>query len=328
MPGLERILVRLPNWLGDALMARPALHALRAAHPAAEVTAVGPAPLLELLAGEGLWQRAEALPAAPGLAARLRAARPDAALVLPPSFSSAWLAFRAGARRRVGFAHEGRSPLLTRALRRPTRGDLHLGREYLLLAAALGAAPVEVPPLPVADEARRDAADLLAGMGLAGAPYAVLGPGAVYGPAKRWSVARFVELGRRLLAAGTRPLVCGSAAEREACEAVAEGIAGGARSLAGATSLPAQAALCAAASLVVCNDSGLAHLAAATGAPTVAVFGSTSSAWTAPRGPRVRVVQRPPVCSPCFARTCAIGYPCLERVRVEDVARAARELAA
>ncbi len=325
MPGPEPILVRLPNWLGDLLMARPALHALRAARRGAEITALGPASLLELLAGEGLWDRAEPLPAGPVTRRRLRAARFAAALVLPPSFSSAWLAFRAGAARRVGFAHEGRSLLLTRSLRRPARGDMHLSREYLLLAAELGARPVAVPPLPVGEEARRAAARLA---NAGGAPYAVLGPGAVFGPAKRWSVPRFVELGRRLAASGTRALVCGAKAERATCEAVAGGIGAPARSLAGLTGLPAQAALCAGAALAVCNDSGLAHLAAATGTPTVAVFGSTSSAWTAPLGPRVRVVQRAPVCSPCFARTCAIGYACLEAVGVDDVARAAREAAA
>ena len=82
------------------------------------------------------------------------------------------------------------------------------------------------------------------------------------------------------------------------------------------------------AALVVSNDSGLAHLAAATGAPTVVIFGSTSSAWTAPLGPRVRVVQRPPVCAPCFRRTCRIGYRCLAAVEVAEVARACDELVA
>jgi heptosyltransferase-2 len=123
-------------------------------------------------------------------------------------------------------------------------------------------------------------------------------------------------------------LVCGVASERETCEDVAAAIGAQARSLAGVTSLPAQAALCARATLTVSNDSGLAHLAAATGAPTVVVFGSTSSAWTAPLGPCVRVVQRAPVCSPCFARDCAIGYACLAAVQVGMVTSAAGELVA
>jgi len=135
-------------------------------------------------------------------------------------------------------------------------------------------------------------------------------------------------VGRRLAIRGDRILVCGAGNERGTCESVAAGIGPAACSLAGSTTLLAQAGLCARARLAVCNDSGLAHLAAATGAPTIVIFGSTSSAWTAPLGPRVRVVQRAPVCSPCFARTCAIGYACLEAVEIEMVEDAAREWAA
>jgi len=328
VPPLERILLRLPNWLGDVLMARPALHALRAAHPGAEITACGPRGLLELVAPEALWQREEPLPGAPGLAGRLRAARFDAALVLPPSFSSAWLAFRSGARRRAGFAHEGRSPLLTDAVRRPARGDLHQSREYLRLAGTLGAPEVAVPELRIGAGAAAEATALLVRAGLDERPFAILAPGAVYGPAKRWSAERFVRLGSQLAGRGLAVLACGTAAERETCDTVAAAIGASARSLAGATTLPVQAALCGRAVVTVSNDSGLAHLAAARGGPTVVVFGSTSSAWTAPLGARVRVVQRAPVCSPCFARDCAIGYACLTAVEVAMVADAARELVA
>lgn len=309
-------------------MARPALHALRAAHPRAEITACGPCVLLELLAPDGLWQRAETLPAGPGLPGRLRAARFDAALVLPPSFSSAWLAFRSGARLRVGFAHEGRSLLLTHAVRRPERGSLHLSREYLQLAASLEAREVPLPGLVVDSGAVREAAALLASAGLEGRRFVILGPGAAYGQAKRWSAQRFAALGLQLAARGLAVLVCGAASEREVCETVAAASGAQARSVAGATSLPVQAALCALAALIVSNDSGLAHLAAATGVPTVVVFGSTSSAWTAPLGAQVRVVQRAPVCSPCFARECAIGYACLAAVEVAMVTSAAGELVA
>jgi len=320
-----RVLVRLPNWLGDALMARPLLHALRASQRGASIAAVGPVALLELLAGDRTWDESHAWPLGPGALAALREPRADAALVLPPSFSSAWFAFRTGARVRAGFAHEGRSPLLTRALRRPARGDLHLAREYERLGETLGvtAAASAPPSLTVREEGRAQARDLL---GAEETPYAVLAPGATYGPAKRWPAERFAETGRRLAARGWRLFACGAAAEREACAEVAERC--GAQSLAGRTSLAAMAAVCAGAAAVVSNDSGLAHLAAAVGAPTVAVFGSTSSAWTAPLGARVAVAQRPPVCSPCFARTCRIGYRCLEAVSVDDVLAALASLAA
>jgi heptosyltransferase-2 len=325
MRSLERILVRQPNWLGDALMARPALHALRRAHPRAEITVVGSASLVALLAPEGNWNRAEAWPPDPDLSRRLRVAGFDAALVLPPSFSSAWLALRAGARRRVGFASDGRSILLTDAVRRPARGETHLSREYLALAAELGAREVPLPLLPLRAGAAEEAEALLGAVGMAGRPAAILGPGAAYGPAKRWEAGRFVAVGRRLAREGMAVLVCGTGADQEVCETVSAGIGEAARCLAGATTLPVQAALCAGADVVVSNDSGLAHLAGATGARSVVVFGSTSSAWTAPLGPQVRVVQRAPVCSPCFRRTCAIGYGCLEAVGVESVVRAALE---
>jgi heptosyltransferase-2 len=326
----ERILIRLPNWLGDALMARPLLHALARLHPGAERRAVGPPAFLELLASDRVVNGAEPWPAAGPergrLVERLRAWRPDLALVLPPSFSSAWLAWRTGARERVGFAHEGRSVLLTRAARRPARGEQHLSEEYLSL---LETPPGAVPPLPTlrpAPAAEERAAVLLQELGLGGARLALIGPGALYGPAKRWPEPRFAELARELATRGWNVLVCGTAAEAPLCEAVAR--AAGVPTVAGRTDLPTQAGLCARAALAVCNDSGLAHLAAALGTATVAIFGSTSSAWTAPLGARVRIVQHPPVCSPCFQRTCRIGYRCLTAVSVGEVLNACQELVA
>lgn len=329
---MNRIVVRLPNWLGDALLARPLLHALAHASPPSEVLAVGSPGVVELLGEARGAMRFEAWPAgAAGRAqtlAAVRAWRPDAALVLPPSFSAAWFAWRTGAARRVGYAHDGRSPLLSRALRRPPRGDLHLSEEYLALGAAIGVggASAPLPVLPVSAAGRLAAEALLARRGVApDAPFAVLGPGAIYGPAKRWPAERFAALGARFEERGMRVLVCGTASERATCETAG---AGRFIVVAGETDLAAQAGLCARARIVVCNDSGLAHLAAAVGAPTVAVFGSTSSAWTAPLGARVRVVQRPPVCSPCFQRSCRIGTVCLTALSVDQVWRAGEALAA
>jgi lipopolysaccharide heptosyltransferase II len=324
----RRVLVRLPNWLGDALLARPLLHGLRGALPQAEVHAVAPAALLALLEPEHTFDRGHPWPgsgrARAALAAELRTWEPELALVLPPSFSSAWFAWRAGARERVGYGSDLRSALLTRALPRPERGELHLSREYLSLGASAGVAEPALPVLLATAPATAAAAALIE----PGARTALLGPGAIYGPAKRWPRERFAALGRRLAAAGMSVRVCGSERERGDCEWVAEAIGAEAASLAGRTDLATQLALCAAAALAVCNDSGLAHLAAAAGTPTVVIFGSTSSAWTAPLGPRVRVVQRAPLCSPCFQRTCRIGYRCLTMVAVDEVERACAQAVA
>jgi heptosyltransferase II len=321
-----RVLVRLPNWLGDALMARPFLAALRTAAPRARLTAIGPPALLELLAGDAAWDDALPWPLPAG-ANPAQGGRPDAAFVLPPSFSSARFAWSTGAAQRVGFAGELRELLLTRAPRRPARGEMHLACEYLSLLGAPQHGLPPVKPLVLPATAGAQAAVLLGEAGLAGGPLAVLAPGALFGPAKRWPVGRFAALAVTLAGRGHAVAVCGGGSERAACDAVLAGCGRGAVSLAGRTSLPVQAALCARAAVVVSNDSGMAHLAGAVGAPTVAIFGSTASAWTAPLGPRVRVVQHAPVCAPCFRRTCRIGYRCLDAVAVDDVLRALGDLA-
>jgi len=329
---MERLLIRLPNWLGDALMARPLLHALRRHFPGARRVAVGPAGLLEALAVEDPELETHAWPGTSGekarLAETLRANRPDAALVLPASFSSAWFAWRSGARRRVGYAAEGRTPLLTDALRRPPRGERHLSEEYAALGERLGAAPVTPPPLAPAEAWRTAAGERLVEAGVGSESLAVLAPGAAYGPAKRWAPERFARLGDSLAARGLAVVLVGAAEDRAACEDVATRMRSPVASLCGKTSLAELTAVCARASLVVSNDSGVAHLAAATGTRTVAIFGSTSSAWTAPLGPDVRVVRRAPPCAPCFRRSCAIGYRCLTAVEVADLERAAGEPAA
>jgi heptosyltransferase-2 len=321
----RRVLIRLPNWLGDLLMARPLLHALRASLPDAFVTAVGK-PASRLLDRERLWNDWKPWPEARALLRREPSH--DSAVVLPPSFSSAWSLPR-GIGVRSGFAGEWRSWLLTHPWRRPPRGEMHLSQEYLQLGDPVGARsasaamPALAPSAAETENARRTAQAALGER-----PYLVLGPGAAYGPAKRWPVERFAALGKRCVERGLGVLVCGAANDRAEAEAVATEIGTSARSLAGTTSTEEQLALCAGAAGTICNDSGLAHLAAATGAPTVVIFGSTSSAWTAPLGPRVAIAQRAPVCSPCFQRTCAIGYRCLTAVEVEHALRAWESLAA
>jgi len=344
MPDLERILVRLPNWLGDVLMARPLLHAVRAAHPDAEIRAVAPAALLSLLGKEGVFSAGEPWPAraerrAGGgtgrIAALFREWRPQAALVLPFSFSSAWFAWSTGAPVRVGYAHELRSPLLTVALRRPERGERHLSDEYLALGEPVGAgvAPEALPLLAVSAEGETAARELLARRLAPRLPqglprFAVMAPRSAYGPAREWPLARFAALARRLVTRGLPVIVCGTASERETCARVAEQAGEGVVSAAGDTDLPALAALVRNAALAVCNDSGLAHLAGAVGTPTVTLYGSTSSAWTAALGPRVRILQHPPVCAPCFRRTCRIGYRCLTALELDEVDGACREIGA
>jgi heptosyltransferase-2 len=328
-----RVLVRLPNWLGDCIMARPLLHAIRAGWPAAKLLGVGPegpcAPLVdEHVLDEFLpWSRAAGVRT--DTTRRVRAWRPELAFVLPASFSSAWLAWRAGARDRVGFGGEWRDGLLSESLARSPRGERHLTDEFLDLGARRGLSEVPVPRLAPTAAGTEAAAGVLARAGVeAGERYALLGPRSAYGPAREWFADRFVDAGRALAGRGLRVLVCGTSSEREACAAVATAVGPGAASIAGETSLPALVAVAARARLALCNDSGLAHVAAATGAPTIQIYGSAASGWTAARGPHVRILHRAPVCSPCWRRTCVIGTRCLDAVRVPWVMRHADELLA
>ena len=320
-------------------MARPLLHAVRAAHPRAEIRAVGSGPLLALLAGEGTFDAHAVWPVRRGagdarvvrgergaLAASLKAWRADVALILPFSFSSAWFVLRTGARMRIGYAHELRSFMLTHAPRRPPRGELHLSREYLALGQPLGVCAGRLPLLSPPEEARVAAGGLIE-RAAAGAPrLAVMAPRSAYGPAREWPAGRFAALARLLIARGYAVLLCGTEAERASCRGIADDVGPGAVSVAGETDLPTLAALVGRAALAVCNDSGLAHLAGAVGTATVTLYGSTSSAWTAALGARVRVVQHPQVCSPCFRRTCRIGYHCLTGLSVAEVDDACREV--
>jgi len=328
-----RVLVRLPNWLGDAIMARPLLHALRVAWPAARIMGVGPEGPSAPIVGERLTDEFLPWPGdAAGHSAVIRSARawrPDLAFVLPVSFSSAWLAWRSGARERVGYRGDARRALLTEAPPRRPRGERHLSEEFLELAAGRGVREVRVPPLIPTAEGVAAAVALLRAAGFAeGERYAILAPRSAYGPAREWFAERFVDVGRALAGRGLRALVCGTRSERASCDLVAGAIGPAARSVAGETPIPVLVAVAAGASLALCNDSGLAHVAAATGAPTIQIYGSASSAWTAARGPRVRVLHRAPVCSPCWRRRCVIGTRCLDSVRVAWVLRHADELLA
>jgi heptosyltransferase-2 len=158
-------------------------------------------------------------------------------------------------------------------------------------------------------------------------PRIALAPGAAYGETKRWPAERFGALAARLAAArGASIFVTGAAGDRSVADAVVRSGAGRARNVTGKTDLGTAAALFAEMDLVVTNDSGAMHLAAAVGAPIVAIFGSTSPAWTAPLGNRTRIIVRDEPCAPCFARTCGIGTVCLTRIEVDEVYRACDDL--
>jgi heptosyltransferase-2 len=237
----------------------------------------------------------------------LRALGYDQALVLPNSWKSALVPFFAGIPVRSGYVGESRYALLNR-LHRKQPGREPMALHYTRLAAPPGAGislPLPEPRLAVDAQAAQRTRERF---GIAGR-YAVLCPGAEYGPAKRWP--HFAALAARM----DLPVVLlGSAKEREQCAAI-EG-----RNLAGETTLDEAIELLAGAALVVSNDSGLMHIAAALERPQVALFGSSSPRHTPPLSPKARVLWLGLECSPCYARECPLGhFRCMRELSVDSV---------
>lgn len=338
----QKILVRATNWIGDGVMSLAALDALRARYPSAEIVLVSKPWVNELYwnlpsvsrqivynpdkehkGPYGFWK----------LTRQLHAEQFDAAILLQNAFHAAWVAWCARVPQRIGYARDGRSALLTDAVEPPPPAAYgHQSCYYLqlLFRAGLidGYEPVREVRLTVQEPEREWARRHLARNGLAGPRFLVgINPGASYGPAKRWLTPRYAQVADRLVGAlHADVLIFGSRAEQPLAEEIARAMKHTPVVLSGETSLRQFMALLSQCRLVLTNDSGPMHLAAALGLPVVAVFGSTDDRATGPVGPRTRVVKRSVECSPCGLRDCPIDFRCMKSVTVDDVYLVALEL--
>jgi heptosyltransferase II len=338
----RKIMVRATNWIGDAVMSLPALVALRACLPQAEIVVVAKPWVSELYSGhpavtrqivydpEGEHRGAGGFSK---LLEVLRAEAFDAAILFQNAFHAAWMAWRARIPVRVGYERDGRSSLLTEAVEEPPRGAYrHQAYSYLqlLFRAGLIEKADQLPEarLVVAKAEKAWAAENLKLLGLHGPRFLVgLNPGASYGPAKRWLPDRYAALGDRLVdALHAEVLIFGSHGERPLADAIARAMKHTPTVVSGDTTLRQFMALLAECRLIISNDSGPMHVAAALGLPVVAVFGSTDERATGPLGGRARVIRRRVPCSPCGLRECPIDFRCMENVTIEDVYRASLEL--
>jgi heptosyltransferase-2 len=320
----KSIVVRTPNWLGDTVMALPMLAALRAAEPAARITLVGR--WAALLAGQGVADVLLAYPRALAERRRLGRAlaveRPDVAVLLPNSLEAALAAWRWRAPRRIGYATDGRAPLLTDPLPLPSP-RLHQVDEYATLLGPLGAdGAAAVPEWKLPQSAATDAAieRLLAEARLDGAaPLVGLHLGAAFGSSKLWRPDAFGRLAGRLGAAGLRPVLLGTADDTQTAALVTAASGGPVASLVGRDRPDLLPQLLSRLRCLVSGDTGVAHLAAAVGVATVTLFGPTDRRLTAPRGPGARVLDRAVPCAPCFLPTCPIDHICLGRIEPDEV---------
>ncbi len=321
----DRILIVGASWVGDMVMAQPLLARLRAAAPQSPIDVLAPAWVLPIVRRMPEVADLVASPFGHGtldLRGRWRLARDLArrgygqAVLLPNSIKSALVPWLAGIPRRTGFLGEHRHGLVNDVRRFDPVAVPRLVDRFLLL----GDGPA-VEPLPqlVCDPSSRDALLTRLGVDLA-RPVACLCPGAEYGPAKRWPVRHFGELVRRLDAAGFAVWLMGSAKDAPVADEIRAAAGGAGHVLAGRTDLGEAADLLACARVVVSNDSGLMHVAAAVGRPVVALFGSSSPDYTPPLSPLARIVRNPVPCSPCFQRVCPLGhFACLEELPVGRV---------
>ena len=370
--GPTRILVRGTNWLGDAVMATPALLRLREKFPDAHIALLTPGKLADLWLHHSAVN--ETLLIAPddgvfSVGSQLRAARFDLALVLPNSPRSALEVWLARIPRRIGYARPWRNWLLTRAITprpgavkmrkrsaeeikqliarspaaksappgaaHPLPASAHQLHDYLGLVAALGANPEPLAPQLAVTPPEVEAATKKFGLERITRPVLGLSPGAEYGPAKRWPVDKFIaaaiEIRQRI---NCTWLVFGGNADAALGRRIESAISSpptAVLNLAGKTNLRELMALLRRCRVLVTNDTGPMHVAAALGTPVVVPFGSTSSALTGPGlpgDPRHYLLQSDAPCSPCFLRECPIDFRCMHGHAVEHVVEAVMAAAA
>ena len=339
---IRRLLIRGTNWVGDSVMAIPALREVRRLLPRTHITLLVLPWVSDIYQGspwvDDVWLYDRKGRHA-GAAGRIRLIRSlaqggfDAALLLQNAFEAALLARLAGIPLRAGYRRDARGWLLTHALSvDPRLKARHQTCYYLDLVERLAgreraldtpssAHQKTIPELPLEPEARALARRQLEKEGVRFQGKVVgVHPGAAFGSAKRWVGDRYAQVLDRLTRAqGAEVILFGSRQERPIAEAICGHMATHPLVLSGRTSLSDLIAMIACCDLFITNDSGPMHLAAALGIPTLALFGSTDQVATGPLGPAAVVLNKNVECSPCLLRECPIDHRCMTRITVEEV---------
>ncbi len=338
----RNILLRAPNWIGDAVMCEPALRGLRSLFPEAEVTMLAKSTVAELFRAAPELNRVlvyEDRGAHAGLSGKwvlaglLRRHGFDLAVLFQNAFEAAFIAWLAGIPQRYGYATDGRVFFLTTPVAVPERSQsVHQVEYYWNLLKPLGlpgSAPF--PTLCVTAEESHALDMRLAALGNRASDVVIgINPGSTYGSAKRWLPERFAEVAGRLAEQLGREegkqvvvAILGAKGEETLGKDIASRINGPSVVLSGSTTIRELMAVVKRCRILITNDTGPMHVAAACGVPVVAVFGPTDSSTTAPYGQEQSVVRESVDCAPCLLRECPIDHRCMTRIsaaRVFEVA--------
>jgi heptosyltransferase-2 len=338
---MNRIVIFAPNWLGDAVMALPAIADICRELPQSVIAVAAKpsvAPLFEMVTGVD-----EVVSFENGLPndGSDRSAKFEVAILLPNSFRSALIARQAGIAERWGYRADWRGLLLTRAVARPS-GPIHQVDYYQRLTSALGfPSGRNVPRLDASTSAQVAGTCALERAGWnRQEPLVVLAPGAAYGGAKRWPADRFAALAGELHDLGFRAVLIGSGADVQTGRSLESALDNkvGVLNLIGRTNLPALVGVLSMARALVSNDSGALHLGAALGLPVTAIFGPTDERRTGPRGvpieelasqssgPATATLTTRVWCRPCMLRECPIDHRCMRRIPVDAVLEATKRV--
>jgi heptosyltransferase-2 len=340
----KKILIRGANWVGDAVMSVPALKALRRAFPDAFIS------LHTRSWAEGLFQDAEfiddivtydrhkwVIKDVLDNSRFLRADNYDLAVLFPNSFESALTALLTKIPRRIGYNKDLRGLLLTDPIAVPEWKDRrHEVYYYLHLAAeaerrVLGSRSIESAGEPdisidVSYERLGEARRMLRSKGITERETMIaLGVGSQNSRAKRWPAERYAALADKLSGKlDASVILVGSAEDSDAAANVVEHSSSPVIDLTGKTTLAEAVAILAISDLLVANDMGLAHVAAAVGTPAIVIFGPTKHETTRPFSLNALVVRKDVECSPCMLRDCPIDHRCMTGISVDEIFEAAR----
>ncbi len=336
---MRRILVRSTNWIGDVVMSLAALRELRRLYPSAHLAMLARPWVAAIYQDQGLVDEIRTLEGSSSnplnLLKTARGLRDfDTSILFPNSLGAALLSLLARIPERIGYATDRRSLLLSRRAKPRIRQlERHQIFYYLDLLYQTGLSPIDylnqssIQPdirlratpriLECADTLMKDS-DVDTRR-----PLIALNPGASFGPAKRWFPERYVVLADRLVQeVDAEILLLGSASEASIAHQIADQMSQKTTNLVGQTDLPTLIGIISRCRLMVGNDSGPMHLAAALGIPQVAIFGSTDDKATGPFNPRAMVLHKHVECSPCLLRECPIDLRCFDRIQVDEVMEA------